>query len=88
MSNIIDLLENIGQDAALRYASNGEMRRMLADSPLDAEVCDAVLAKDQQRLTALVGAQNVCCYLIPAQAPCMLIPGINEEDEFHHARRA
>jgi hypothetical protein len=88
MSNIIDFLETIGQDANLRYASNGEMQHMLVDAQLDADVRDAVLAKDQQRLTALVGAQNVCCYLVPAKTPCMLIPGINEEDEFHHARRA
>jgi hypothetical protein len=88
MSNIVDFLENVGQNASLRYASAGDMQRMLARSQFDQDVKEAVLAKDQERLTALVGAQNVCCYLVPAQVPCMVIPGINVEDEFHHARRA
>ena len=88
MSNIIDFLENVGQNASLRYASAGDMQRMLADIQVDPDVRDAVLAKDQARLTALVGAQNVCCYLVPAQTPYMLIPGVNEEDEFHYARCA
>lgn len=88
MSNIIDFLETIGQDAALRYASNGKMQRMLEGARLDADVQDAVLARDQQRLTALVGAENVCCMLIPAQPRCMLVPGLNEDDEYYNEQRA
>ncbi|MDW2982368.1 MAG: hypothetical protein WBG81_04645 [Rhodanobacter sp.] len=88
MSNIIDFLETIGQNASLRYASAKEVQHVLADMQVDPEIREAVLAKDQQRLTALVGAQNVCCLLIPAQVRCLLIPGINEEDEYYHERRA
>lgn len=88
MSNIIDFLETIGQDANLRYASSGEMQHMLADTQVDAEICDAVLARDQQRLRALVGAENVCCMLAFAQVHRLLIPGIDEVDEHNHKRRA
>ncbi|HEY8328264.1 MAG TPA: hypothetical protein VIO59_07455 [Rhodanobacter sp.] len=88
MSNIIDFLEAIGQNANLRYAPNGEMQRMLADTKVDAEVCDAVLARDQQRLRALVGAENVCCMLAFAQVHRSLIPGIDEVDGHNHKRRA
>lgn len=86
MSNIIDFLETVGQDASLRYASAKAVQRVLADMQVDPEVREAILAKDQQRLTALVGAQNVCCLLIPAQVRCLLIPGINEEDEYCERR--
>lgn len=88
MSNIINFLEAIGQNASLRYASTGEMQHMLANSELDQDIKQAVLAKDQQRLTALVGAQNVCCLLVPAQLRCLLVPGINDEDEHYEERRA
>jgi hypothetical protein len=88
MSNIIDFLETIGQDANLRYASNREMQHMLVNSQLDQDIKQAVLARDQQRLTALVGAQNVCCLLVPAQVRCLLVPGINDEDEHYEERRA
>ncbi|AGG89545.1 MULTISPECIES: hypothetical protein [Rhodanobacter] len=88
MSNIIDFLENVGQNASLRYASAGDMQRMLVHSQLDQDIKEAVLAKDQERLTALVGAQNVCCLLVPAQVRCLLVPGINDEDEYYHEQRA
>ncbi len=88
MSNIVDFLENVGQNASLRYASAGDMQRMLAHSQFDQDIKEAVLAKDQERLTALVGAQNVCCLLVPAQVRCLLVPGINDEDEYCHEQRA
>jgi len=88
MSNIIDFLETIGQDANLRYASNGEMQHMLVNSQLDQDIKQAVLARDQQRLTALVGAQNVCCLLVPAQVMSFLAAWTDEEDEYYHEQRA
>jgi hypothetical protein len=88
MSNIINFLEAIGQDANLRYASNNEMQHMLADSQMDQDVKEAVLARDQQRLTALVGAQNICCMLMPGRVSCLLMSGMNDEDEVLDERRA
>lgn len=87
MSNIVDFLETVGQNASLRYASKGEMQRMLADTQIDPEVRDAVLAKDQARLTALAGATNVCCMLVPAMVQSDRASGA-DEDEYYHQRRA
>lgn len=87
MSNIVDFLEAVGQNASLRYASNGEMQRMLADTRIDPEVRDAVLAKDQARLTALAGARNVCCMLVPAMVQPDRDSG-TDGDEYYHQRRA
>ncbi len=87
MSNIVDFLENVGQNASLRYASAGELQHMLADIQVDPEVRDAVLAKDQARLTALAGAKNVCCMLVPAMVQADRDSGIGE-DECYHQRRA
>ncbi|KZC15833.1 hypothetical protein RHOFW510R12_03800 [Rhodanobacter sp. FW510-R12] len=88
MSNIVDFLETVGQNASLRYASNGEMQRMLADTRIDPEVRDAVLAKDQARLTALAGARNVCCMLVPAMVQSDRDSGTGEDDGYYHQRRA
>lgn len=87
MSNIVDFLETVGQNASLRYASKGEMQRILAGTQIDPEVRDAVLAKDQARLTALAGAKNVCCMLVPAMVQSDPTSG-TDEDEYYHQRRA
>lgn len=81
MSNIIDILENIGQNASLRYASSSEMRRVLADSPLDQDAADAVLAQDQQKISALLKTENIYC-------KCLLMSGMNDDDEALEERRA
>jgi|SwirhisoilCB2_FD_contig_31_32372100_length_529_multi_2_in_0_out_0_1 hypothetical protein len=81
MSNIIEFLETIGQNASLRYASTGEMQHMLADSQMDQDVREAVLAKDQQRLSELLRAKNTCCMLMPGRVSCLLMSGMNDEDE-------
>jgi len=81
VSNIIDFLESIGQDASLRYASAGEMQRMLADSRMDQDVTEAVLAQDQRRLSELLRAKNTCCVLMPGRVSCVLMAGMNDEDE-------
>lgn len=88
MSNIVDFLEAVGQNASLRYAPVGEMQRMLADVQIDPEVRDAVLAKDQARLTALAGASNVCCMLVPALVPSDRVSGTDGEDGYYQQRRA
>lgn len=88
MSNIIDFLETIGQDASLRYASSGEMQHMLADSQVDQDVMEAVLAKDQRRLSELLRAKNTCCVLMPARLSCVLMAGMNDEAEEFEERCA
>jgi len=86
MSNIVDFLATIGQDAKLRYASDEEMQHMLADMKLVQEVRDAVLAKDQKRLADLVGANNVCCLMIPAVMQNEFAPDGTDESEYVEKR--
>jgi len=88
MSNVIDFLEMIGQDARLRHASQDEMRLTLASMRIDSDLQTAVLAKDKQQLEALIGASNVCCMQFPGIVSCMQFAGMNDEDEIHHERCA
>lgn len=64
MSNVIDFLESLGQDAKLRHASRDEMERALLNAQIEPELRAAILDSDQTRLEALLGAQaNVCCMI-------------------------
>ena len=72
MSNIVDFLERMGQDAHLRHASQNELELMLKGQQIDPEVERAIFANDQSWLNSLLGQGNVCC----AQ-----FPGKEDEDE-------
>lgn len=67
MSNVIDLIERMGQDARLRHASTGDVELALAQAQVDPEIKAAILARDQQRLEALLKGRNVCLALCPAE---------------------
>lgn len=82
MSNVIDFLEMIGQDANLRHGSRNDMVAAMAKMQIASELQEAILSKDQQQLEAALGASNVCCMMIPATVCCMMIPGVNDETEF------
>lgn len=86
MSNIVDILATIGQDAKLRYASDDEMQRMLVNLQLDQEVREAVLAKDQKRLAGLIGANNVSCLLVPGIVQEDFTPATAEQHEYVEKR--
>jgi len=83
MSNVIDFLEMIGQDASLRHASRGDMAAAMDSMQIAPELQAAILSKDPQQLEAALGASNVCCMLLPATVCCMLLPGMNDDTEFH-----
>lgn len=62
MTNVIDFLERLGQDARLRYASAEELDRALISAQIDPALRAALLGEDQRQLEALLGAAtNVCC---------------------------
>ena len=67
MSNVIDLLERMGQDAGLRHASLSQLELMLEAKKVEPELRAAILDKDQARLKALLGQTNVCCLLLPSK---------------------
>jgi hypothetical protein len=72
MSNVIDFLERMGQDAQLRHASKSEVELALADAEIDPELHAAILAGDQAQMEVLLGHVNVCC---------MVQPGKEDDDE-------
>ena len=72
MSNIIDFLERMGQDAQLRHASQSDLELALEGMQIDSELQAAILAKDPSQLEALL-----------ERAPlfCMQFPGKEDEEE-------
>jgi hypothetical protein len=88
MSNVIDFLEMIGQDARLRHASQNEMKLALANVQMDSGLQAAILAKDQPQLEALLGVSNTCCLVFPCTVSCIQFASMNDEDEIHRERRA
>jgi hypothetical protein len=58
MTNVIDFLERLGQDAELRRAP---LESALSQAELTPEVRSALMARDQRSLEALLGTSNVCC---------------------------
>ena len=64
MSNVIDFLERLGQDAQLHQASDTELEQALTEAQIDPAIRDAILMRDQRRLESLLGASpNVCCMI-------------------------
>jgi hypothetical protein len=67
MSNVIDFLERMGQDARLRCAPQSEVELALENAQIDPELRAAILAKDQPRLAVLLGQGTLCCMQFPAK---------------------
>ena len=73
MSNVIDFLQRLGQDADLRHAPRTALELALAEADIDPALREALLGADQRKLENLLGADtNVCA---------MVSPGKKEEDE-------
>ena len=102
MSDVIDFLEKLGQDSALRHAS---LDSVLAQARLSPEVRAALASRDAGALAALLGSANVCCLINapqeergdePArkvQAPsgnvcCMVFAPLEEEQEESSPKQA
>jgi hypothetical protein len=62
VSNVIDFLERLGQDAQLRDATGEEIEVALLNAGIEPDLRAAILEGDQRALEALLGADsNVCC---------------------------
>lgn len=74
MSNadVIDFLERMGRDPAWRHATRADVEVALGPMVIDQPLRDAVLARDQPRLEALLDQQPLCC---------MQFPGKEDEEE-------
>lgn len=81
MSNIIDFLARMGSDSRLRHAESAQLARELDQAQIDAELRAAILAGDQQRLEAVLGARtNVICGLSPAEQDDAPEPADDDEE--------
>lgn len=68
MSNVIDFLERMGQDAKLSHASRSEMQFALQQANIVSDAHLAILNMDQHELEVIVGANsNVCCAIFPVE---------------------
>jgi hypothetical protein len=67
MSNFMKFLEQMGQDAQLRYATSEELEKALLRAQIEPAVRAAVLAGDRRELEMLLGATpNIfCAVLVP-----------------------
>jgi hypothetical protein len=62
VSHLIGFLEQLGQDADLRRASDKMMEEALRSAGIDPALRAAILAGDRRVLEELMGAQpNICC---------------------------
>jgi hypothetical protein len=70
MSNVIDFLERMGQDATLRYGDKHELAAAMTQMDVQLAHQATVLQGDQAPLESLLGAQaNVCCTIEPFHEP-------------------
>ena len=67
MTDVIDFLERIGQDAHLRHGSQDELEHALSSTQLAPEVRSAILVKDQAQLESLLGQVPLCGMFFPSK---------------------
>ena len=67
MTDVIDFLERMGQDAQLRHGSQDYVELALASAEIAPELRVAILARDEQGLQALLGQDPFCCLINPAK---------------------
>ncbi|WP_266168606.1 hypothetical protein [Dyella subtropica] len=79
MSDTIDLLEAIGRDASLRYASPGELTELLEKAQASEALTDAVASGDSSRLSAEFG------HLDNEPPQSGQTPGFEEDEEEEEA---
>jgi hypothetical protein len=61
-TNVIELLERLGEDADLRYASREMLEEALRSAGIDPALRAVILGENRRALEVLVGADtNVCC---------------------------
>lgn len=90
MSDVIDLLERMGQDAQWSHASQGDIQSALAETDLHPELRAAIAFGDQKTLELLIGLSPLCGMFMPGKEDEKedeeneeLPPGDNEETPEH-----
>jgi len=82
VSNVIDFLERLGQDAQLRRATGDEIEAALRNAGIEPGLRQAILGDDRGALEALLGADgNVCCVVFKEDEEEEEKEGDEEEEE-------
>jgi len=68
MSDIIEFLEKMGQDAQLRHASREDIAIALAGAPMEPQQRAAMLSGDEEQLRALLGRGPLFAILMSSMA--------------------
>lgn len=64
MSNVVDLLERIGQSSRLQSLSDEQLAQELAQAGVEPAVQAAIVQQRSRQLEQLIGAStNVCCLI-------------------------
>ncbi len=80
MSVVIQLLEKMGQNSALRYADAEQLAQLMADT--DPALIAAVSAGDQHSIETILNVRtNVVCGIFPADEPQDDQPADEDEKE-------
>lgn len=80
MTDVIDFLERVGQDAQLRHASQDEVGLALTSTEIAPELQAAILANDPVQLETLLGHVPACGYLLPGEEPAEEEEGDEDEE--------
>jgi hypothetical protein len=67
MSNVIDFLERMGQDAELRYGSCAKVAMALGSEDIEPALQELILAGDDAKLAEALGQGTMCCLLLPVK---------------------
>ncbi|MGN2253637.1 hypothetical protein ACFWZ4_09685 [Frateuria sp. GZRe12] len=78
MTDVIDILERMGSDAALRDAPREGLERVLAAETIDETMRAAMLSGDSAELQSLMGAGAQFSIIMPSEEEA---PADGEEDE-------
>jgi len=78
MTDVIDILERMGSDAALRDAPRQALERVLAAERIDETVRAAMLSGDSAELQSLMGAGAQFSIIMPGEEEA---PADEEEGE-------
>lgn len=63
MSNVIDFLERLGADSALRYATQAQLDRAMYEARMGTEERAALISGDPRSLESLLGASDQVCLI-------------------------
>ena len=69
MSDIVSLLEKLGSDASLRFATDATIAKTLDEQEISAEQKEAVMKKNSQLIAELADAPKIICQSIKRDAP-------------------